>query len=68
MSLDERRRLQHALAEGIERANEASRELTRARESGDAARIRLAMTTYAAAEDEIKKVQRRLAELDHGLA
>jgi hypothetical protein len=68
MSLDEKRRLRHDLTVALERANEASRELTRARESSDGARIRLAMTTYSAAEDSIKKLQRRLAELDHGLA
>jgi len=68
MSFAEKQRLRGALAGAIERANEASRELTRAREANDPARIRLAMTTYAAAEDGIKKIQRRLAELDHGVA
>ena len=68
MSLTEKQQLRGVLVAALERANEASRELNRAREANDAARIRLAMTTYSAAEDEIKKIQRRLAELDHGLA
>ena len=68
MSYEENRRLTAALADAVERANEASKELTRAQESGDAARIRLAMRTYAGIEDEITKIKRRQAELAHGLA
>lgn len=68
MSDNEQRHLRKELAAAVERANEASRALTVARESGDAARIRLAMTTYSAAEDAIKKIQRRLAEILHGAA
>jgi hypothetical protein len=68
MSLAEKQRLRGALVAALERANEASRELNRARELNDAARIRLAMTTHSAAEDEITKIKRRQAELEHGLA
>lgn len=68
MSAEEKVRLTAALVAAIERANEAVKELDRARESGDGARIRLAMSTYQACEDEITKIKRRQAELAHGLA
>ncbi len=68
MSHEERVRLAAALADAVMRANEAVKQLDHARESGDAARIRLAMTTYQSIEDEIAKVKRRQAELQHGLA
>jgi hypothetical protein len=68
MSYDEKIRLRAELAVAVERANEAAKELNRARESGDAARIRLAMSTYSAADDAIVKLKRRQAELEHGLA
>ncbi len=68
MSHEERVRLTAALADAVMRANEAAKELDRARESGDAARIRLAMTTYQSCEDAIVKIERRQAELQHGLA
>ena len=68
MSHEEKIRLTAALAAAIERANEAVKELDRARESGDVTRIRLAMTTYQSIEDEMTKIKRRQAELQHGLA
>lgn len=68
MSHEERVRLTAALADAVMRANEAVKELDRARESGDGARIRLAMTTYQSIEDEMTKIKRRQAQLEHGLA
>jgi hypothetical protein len=68
VSYEEQRRITAALAAATERANEAAKELQRARESGDAARLRLAMGTYSGIEDEITKLKRRQAELYHGLA
>lgn len=59
MSTDERVRIIVALADAIERANAAVIEIDRARESGDGARLRLALTAYADLEEEMNALRRK---------
>ncbi len=59
MSTDERVRIIVALADAIERANSAVIEIDRARESGDGARLRLALTAYADLEEEMNALRRK---------
>jgi hypothetical protein len=59
VSTDERVRIIVALADAIERANAAVIEIDRARESGDGARLRLALTAYADLEEEMNALRRK---------
>jgi hypothetical protein len=68
VSYEEQVRITAALADAIERASAAVREMDRAREAGDSARLRVALGTYAACEDEMARLRKRQAELHHGRA
>jgi hypothetical protein len=59
VSTDERVRIIVALADAIARANAAVIEIDRARESGDGARLRLALTAYADLEEEMNALRRK---------
>jgi hypothetical protein len=63
VSTDERIRITAALADAIERANTAVIEIDRARESGDGARLRRALTAYADLEEEMNTLRRKRAIL-----